>query len=277
MNRPLFFGLHAVPGRALSIALVAAPFLITILVYWIASEIRLAENPNDKLLPSFGQMADAFWRMAAEPNKRTGELLLWADTLASLQRLAVGVLGGSAIGLFLGLNIALFPALRRMFGAYITVLSIIPPLALLPVLFISFGVGEEAKIILIFIGTVFVITRDMVLAVQQIPNEQITKALTLGASQLAVVYRVVLPQVFPRLINTTRLTLGAAWLFLIAAEMIAATEGLGYRIGLVRRYLAMDLIIPYVMWITFLGFMIDGALRLWVARGFSWYDPEKGS
>ena len=65
-----------------------------------------------------------------------------------------------------------------------------------------------------------------------------------------------MPQVMPRLIDTVRLALGGAWLFLIAAEAIASTEGLGYRIFLVRRYLAMDVILPYVAWITFLGFAI---------------------
>ncbi|MDP6706711.1 MAG: ABC transporter permease [Alphaproteobacteria bacterium] len=250
--------------------------MIVIVVYWIASEARQAANPNDKLLPSFQRMLEALWRMASEPDRRSGELLLWTDTWASLKRLFIGVFSGAVVGLLVGINAALFPLLRRMLGSFITVLSIIPPLTLLPILFIVFGVGEEAKVVLIFIGTVFVVTRDIILATVALPREQITKALTLGASNFAVVYRVVLPQIMPRLINTTRLTLGAAWLFLIAAEMIAATEGLGYRIGLVRRYLAMDVIIPYVMWITLLGFLVDWALRLWVTRAYAWYHPESG-
>ena len=77
-----------------------------------------------------------------------------------------------------------------------------------------------------------------------------------------------MPQVLPRLIDTVRLALGAAWLFLIAAEAIASTEGLGYRIFLVRRYLAMDVILPYVAWITFLGFAFDWLLRAVAAHAF---------
>ena len=106
---------------------------------------------------------------------------------------------------------------------------------------------------------------------QKTYREQITKALTLGASQLALVYRIVLPQVLPRLIDALRLSLGAAWLFLIAAEAIAATDGLGYRIFLVRRYLAMDVILPYVFWITLLGFAMDWGLRMLVRWRFRWY------
>jgi NitT/TauT family transport system permease protein len=147
----------------------------------------------------------------------------------------------------------------------------VPPLAILPILFIALGVDELAKVSLIFLGTFPMITRDIYLATRKLPGEQITKALTLGASQLDVLYRIVLPQVLPRLIDTLRLSLGAAWLFLIAAEAIASTDGLGYRIFLVRRYLAMDVILPYVLWITFLGFTLDWLLRALLRWRFSWY------
>ena len=80
----------------------------------------------------------------------------------------------------------------------------------------------------------------------------------------------VLPQLWPRLIDALRLSLGSAWLFLIAAEAIASTEGLGYRIFLVRRYLAMDVILPYVVWITLLAVATDALLRLLRARAFPW-------
>ena len=68
----------------------------------------------------------------------------------------------------------------------------------------------------------------------------------------------------PRLIDNLRLSFGAGWLFLIAAEAVVASQGLGYRIFLVRRYMAMDVIIPYTLWITFLGFSIDFILRKFV-------------
>ena len=84
--------------------------------------------------------------------------------------------------------------------------------------------------------------------------------------------RVVLPQTWPRLIDALRLTLGSAWLFLIAAEAIASTEGLGYRIFLVRRYLAMDVILPYVVWITLLAFLTDWLLKLIRSRACPWVD-----
>jgi NitT/TauT family transport system permease protein len=103
-----------------------------------------------------------------------------------------------------------------------------------------------------------------------LPEEQLIKAQTLGASSWQIMVRVVLPQILPRLLDAVRLSLGAAWLFLIAAEAIAATDGLGYRIFLLRRYLAMDVILPYVAWITLLAFLFDVGLRHLGRRLSTW-------
>jgi NitT/TauT family transport system permease protein len=87
--------------------------------------------------------------------------------------------------------------------------------------------------------------------------------------------RVVLPQLLPRLLISLRLMLGSAWLFLIAAEAIASTDGLGYRIFLVRRYLAMDVILPYVVWITLLAWLMDWGLKRLTQRAFPWYEGAR--
>jgi NitT/TauT family transport system permease protein len=147
----------------------------------------------------------------------------------------------------------------------------VPPLALLPILFIIMGLGDAAKITLIVIGTTLILIRDVASRVQDLPREQIIKAQTLGASSWQIGLRVVLPQVLPRLIDSVRLLIGPAWLFLIAAEAIAADSGLGYRIFLVRRYLAMDVIIPYVIWITLLAFLMDALLKLLQHIWFPWF------
>jgi NitT/TauT family transport system permease protein len=113
--------------------------------------------------------------------------------------------------------------------------------------------------------------RDLAMRVFELPREQLIKAQTLGASTWQIALRIVLPQMLPRLIDSVRLELGPAWLFLIAAEAIAADSGLGYRIFLVRRYLAMDVIIPYVIWITLLAFFMDLLLRALQTRAFPWF------
>jgi NitT/TauT family transport system permease protein len=144
-------------------------------------------------------------------------------------------------------------------------------MAILPILFIMLGLGETAKIALIVIGIAPFLMRDVALRAAELPREQIIKAETLGASTWQIAIRVVLPQVMPRLIDGVRLSLGPAWLFLIAAEAIASTEGLGYRIFLVRRFLAMDVILPYVAWITLLAFAFDHTLKAAQRQGFPWY------
>lgn len=151
----------------------------------------------------------------------------------------------------------------------------IPPLAVLPILFILLGLGEVAKITLITIGLAPCIVRDLALRAGELPTEQLIKAQTLGASSWQLVIRVILPQMWPRLIDSLRLSMGSAWLFLIAAEAIASEEGLGYRIFLVRRYLAMDVILPYVVWITLLAFLMDWALKILRSRAFPWTEMSR--
>jgi NitT/TauT family transport system permease protein len=159
-----------------------------------------------------------------------------------------------------GIAVGLIPYMRSTLSPFIAVLSMIPPLAVLPILFIVFGMGELSKIVLILFGVTPFLMRDIQLWVQSLPAEQLIKAQTLGANTWQIALRVILPQTLPRLIDSVRLSLGPAWLFLIAAEAIASTEGLGYRIFLVRRYMSMDVILPYVVWITLLAFVMDFVL-----------------
>ena len=252
------------------------PFVILLVVYISASDARLAANAADKLLPAFSSFWDAIDRMALTPSKRTGEYLMWVDTLASLQRLALGVGFSALIGLSLGVASGMIPLVRSTLAPVVTAISLIPPMAILPILFISFGLGELSKVVLIFIGICPIIIRDIQLRAQSLPQEQLIKAQTLGGNSWQIIVRVVLPQIFPRLIDAIRLTLGSAWLFLIAAEAIVATEGLGYRIFLVRRYMSMDVILPYVLWITILAYAMDWLLKQLSRKVSPWYHQAQG-
>jgi NitT/TauT family transport system permease protein len=258
------------PGRGGAALLSILPFILVACAYFYYSHARLLANPGDKLLPAPATIAATMHRYAFEEDERSGDRLLWTDTGASLSRLAVALAISSGVGLALGLAIGVLPYLRVTIAPFVAALSLIPPLAVLPILFIVAGLGETAKITLIIIGVAPFIVRDLAMRTAELPTEQIIKAQTLGASTWQLVIRVVLPQMWPRLIDALRLSLGSAWLFLIAAEAIASTEGLGYRIFLVRRYLAMDVILPYVAWITVLAFTMDWLLRLLRAKAFDW-------
>ena len=253
------------PGRPLALFLMLVPFVAVIVAYMVGSDMRLSVNPADKLLPAPSTIADTAARLFTQGDRRTGRVLLWYDTAVSLRRLGIGVGIAALSGLVFGLLIGLLPHVRAGLAGFVAVLSMVPPLAILPILFIVFGLGETSKIVLIVIGITPFLIRDLSQRVIDIPREQIVKAETLGASSLVIALRVALPQIMPRLIQAVRLSLGPAWLFLIAAEAIASDLGLGYRIFLVRRYLAMDVILTYVLWITLLAFLIDLVLR-WLSR-----------
>ena len=262
--------INIIPGRPLAVFLVFLPFVIVLVAYAIGSDIRLTENPSEKLLPAPATIGETMLRLISEGDRRTGRILFWHDTWASLKRLGLGIGISATFGLLFGLLIGLVPLVRSLLSQFVAVLSMIPPLALLPILFIVFGLGELSKVVLIVIGTLPFVIRDMSQRTLEIPQELLVKAQTLGASSWVIAVRVALPQVMPRLIQAVRLSLGPAWLFLIAAEAIAADLGLGYRIFLVRRYLSMDVILTYVIWITILAFLMDYALRQTSKWLFPW-------
>lgn len=257
-------------GLPARLVLGALPFAGLAAIYALGSYVRRLENPADKLLPSLDAIARSFWSMATVPDQRSGDLLLWSDTLQSLARLGAGIVIAAGIALGLGILIGYLPRARATLAPFVAAISLVPPITVLPILFIVFGLGEVSKVMLIVVGTAPIMTRSLAQAVMDIPQEEIIKAETLGASSLQMVFRLVLPQIWPRLITAMRLGLVPAWIFLISAEAIASTGGLGYRIFLVRRYLAMDVILPYVAWITLLAYALDRVLHLLSRRLFRW-------
>jgi NitT/TauT family transport system permease protein len=265
------------PNTGAARILAALPFALVIAAYLIGSAVRRAENPADKLLPSVASIVDAIDRMAFQIDQRTGDVLMWVDTTASLSRIVIALAIATIVSLVLSIVIGLLPYFRSLFGNFVAVASMVPPLALLPILFITLGLGETSKIALIVIGVAPCLVRDMALRVEDLPRQQLIKAQTLGASTWQIILRIVLPQLLPRLIDAVRLQLGPAWRFLIAAEAIASESGLGYRIFLVRRYLAMDVIIPYVAWITLLAFIMDRLLLTLQQRTFPWFSAARSA
>lgn len=257
-------------SRSDALLLGALPLAGLALAYIIAAASRHAANPADKILPLPSAMVEAMGSLLFEADPLSGQLLFWADTIASLSRLSMGLGIATLMALLVGLVLGALPPVRATFGPLVTAIAVIPPIALLPILFIAFGLGETAKVALIVIGIAPFMIRDVAGHIAALPREQLVKALTLGSNSWQFLLRIALPQAMPRLIQALRLSLGPAWVFLISAEAIAADVGLGYRIFLVRRYLAMDVIIPYVVWIALLAVAMDFLLTR-LSRGlFGW-------
>ena len=262
------------PSRGPRILIGAVPIAIALVIYAVFSAARAEANPHDKVLPTFIAMAEAAWRLFTQVDPRTGEITALADTTASLWRLGIGVAIATLSTLLLGIALGVVPLVRAALGPIITVIAVIPPIAVLPILFIALGLGEASKIALIAIGIAPYMVRDLAGHVSALPAEQFLKAQTLGASTWQLTLRVALPQALPRLIDSLRLSMGPAWVFLISAEAIASDVGLGYRIFLVRRYLSMDIILPYVAWISLLAILTDWALLTISRRAFPWAHGE---
>ena len=268
------FTIYAKPSRATTLLLSWLLFVAGISAYLYVAQERHKANAEERVTPTVAQMAqgmyDAVMKPAEEDEAASGDVsgfqqlrnsMLWKDTAATSRRFLISmVLLFPAV--LLGLHMSLFPYVGALFLRFVLFFDKIVALSLLPILFIAFGIDELSKIMLIVIGVTPTILLDTFNLTNGVPNEQVVKAFTLGAGDFQVAYRVVLKQVWPRVLNSIRLNLKSVMLFLFAGEMIASTDGLAYRIALLRRHMGMDVIIPYVLWVALLLFLVDLAMRL---------------
>ena len=200
---------------------------------------------------------------------KQGESLLWQDTKASGKRILIAMIFIFA-GIYVGLFMGAFPYAEKLLYRFVLFFDKIPAIAVLPILFIVFGLGETSKIALIVIGVAPTVILDTYLKVKEVHDEQLVKGMTLGASQSEIVFRIIYPQIIPKVLDTVRLNFKSVILFLIAGEALAAEAGIGYRIFVVRRYMDMATIFPYVVWISMLAFIVDMAFRSWIKSKYQW-------
>ncbi len=198
--------------------------------------------------------------------------MLWKDTAASLRRFLIA-LALLVPAILLGLHMAVFPYFGAAFQRFVLFFDKIVALSLLPILFIAFGIEEWSKIMLMVIGVAPTLVLDTYNIARAVPREQVVKAFTLRSTNLDVAYRVVLKQILPQIINSVRLNLKPLALFLFAGEMIASSDGLAYRIAIMRRHMGMDIILPYVLWVALLLFVADALLNFVNRRLHPWYQP----
>jgi NitT/TauT family transport system permease protein len=278
-----FHLINARPSRTMTIVLSWVLFATGIGLYLHTSAARHRENPEDRVTPTIGQMIRGMSGAAltsaedeetqappASVIQRFSTSMLWKDTVATGRRFfcSMALLFPAVL---LGLHMGLFPYVGAFFLRFILFFDKIIALSLLPILFIAFGIDELSKIMLIVIGVTPTIILDTFNLTRSVPGEQVVKAFTLGAGDFDVAYRVVLKQIWPRVLNSIRLNLKAVMLFLFAGEMIASTDGLAYRIALLRRHMGMDVIIPYVLWVALLLFLVDLTMRVVNRKLHPWF------
>lgn len=214
-------------------------------------------------VPSIGETASALVEMWND-----GELL--PDLIASTKRVGIGYSISILIGATLGVLIGSFRAVDAFFEPQLGFLRYIPATALTPLFLIWLGIDEAPKIALVVVGTVFYNILMVADVARAVPSEIIKAAYTLGAKRLTVLRRVILPHSWPGIIDVARINLAAAWLMLVVAELLAAQEGLAFRILRAQRFRRIDRMFALLLVFGLLGIAFDIALRMIRNRTASW-------
>ncbi len=241
-----------------------------------------AENPEDfsglpacsytqwlseSTLPSPTQVSSAAWDFAR--NGYSG-FTLWQHLWLSFSRLAKGLFWGVAIGVPIGLAMGLSSRWRGIFDPIVELLRPIPPLALIPLFIVWFGIGEEGKVNLLLFASIWIMViaaRSGVLAVN---TTKVHAAYSLGASKAQVLRHVILPNALPEIFTGLRVAIGVCWGTLVAAELLGASSGLGFTIFKARQFFLLDLMLSAVILISILGVTMDVAMRMAEKRLIPW-------
>lgn len=203
---------------------------------------------------------------------QSGEI--WTDIGISFSRVALGFILAAVIGVPLGM---LMGSLRVMQGAFEPIIGFIrymPASAFIPLLILWIGLGEGEKMAVIFLGTFFQLTLMVMDVTKNIQNELIEVSYTLGAKSFQLFKRVILPASLPGIVDTLRITFGWAWTYLVVAELVGASDGLGFMIMQASRFLKPDKIIVGILIIGVLGLIMDLIFKAIYRASFSWMRKE---
>jgi len=189
----------------------------------------------------------------------SGELLV--NIWASLQRILLGFAFGSLIGVFVGLLVGSFVTVRRLLDPVVETLRFIPAVAMITVAVIWFGIGELSKVFIILYGTVFIVIVSTAAGVASIPVNKPRAALSLGASRLQLFVFVTLPATVPHILTGMRIAMANAFTTIVAAELVAANQGIGTLLWQSRLYMEVDTVFVVLLTLAVLGFVVDRLFR----------------
>jgi len=198
---------------------------------------------------------------------------LWENARVSLERIGLGFLFGTLIGVPIGLAIGSFGIVRRILEPYTEFLRFIPATAMITVAVIWFGIGEGSKIFLIIYTTVFIVIISTAAGVSAVTPNKIRAARSLGASRAQVFWYVAFPATVPYILTGMRLAMGNSFVTIIAAELVAANAGLGKMIWDARLYMLVDQIFVALLVLGLLGFTADRLFRWGIYAFAGRYSP----
>jgi NitT/TauT family transport system permease protein len=261
--------------------------------YSYLSRLQHIKNPTDTTMPNLSQLIDGI-KFVATPRENSlkaafgipdesghnfwdqmWKTMIVQDSWATYSRLVKGLVWGCVISVLLGTLMGCFEGLAAFLLPTLSFLSKVPGTAMLAVFFVLAGTGETMFIAMIGFGILPTLTQSIYLSARDdLHHEEIDKAYTLGASNLEVIWEVVFPQIFPKVLDNVRLQLGPAMVFLIAAEMLVGQVGMGYQIRMQQRLLHMNVVYDYILFLGATGLLMDKGMLFyrkwwcpWFARG----------
>ncbi len=199
-----------------------------------------------------------------------GGHLLTDDIWVSLLRILIGFVGAVVVGVPIGLMMARIDVVFRVIDPFLQFIRPVPPLAYIPLLVVWFGIGELPKIMLILIGTIPVIIIGTISGVRGTPPLRLAVARTLGASEGQIFRHVILPSSLPEIFTAMRIGIGVAWTCLVAAELIAADQGLGWLVQYAGQALQVPIVIVGIIVIGILGYAMELVIRIIERRAVPW-------
>jgi NitT/TauT family transport system permease protein len=238
-----------------------APWLL-ILALWYG--VRASGLVNPALVPAPHQVFTKFVELSGGR--------LWQDVYMSTQRVFLGVLLGVSFAVPVGFCLGWYRGLRSFMDPVINFFRALPPIALIPLVIVYFGIGEAAKTVILVYAAFFAGVIVMYEGIAQISPIYIKVARTLGASDLEIFGKVIVPLTVPHILTAVRVALGVAWATLVASELIAAQQGLGALIQDASAFFQLDIIYVGIICIGFIALVMDLLLRLATRRLVAWQE-----
>jgi NitT/TauT family transport system permease protein len=260
LNRKTFFTFFERLPLRTKYAYSALAFLL-VLSLW--SFLSLGGIVDTYFLPTPSDTLHALWQLVV-----SGELL--SNSLISISRILKGFVAASIIGVMIGSVAGTFARVRAFVLPLNSAIRYIPPTAFIGLAIVWFGIEETSKIFLIFIAIVFYITQMVADTVRLVPAVYIEAAQTLGANRWEIFSKVALAFSVSDILAVLRVNLGAAWTFLIVAEIVSAQQGLGYLMAVSQRFLQTPKLFALMFVVGLMGFITDGLLAIAINRSSRW-------
>ena len=248
------------------ITLSAGTLLVLLAIWWA---VAAQQWVSPLFLPPPGQVLTKLVSIAGPQGFM--DATLWQHLAASLGRILVALLAAVIIGIPVGIAMGLSPTVRGILDPLIELYRPVPPLAYLPLMVIWFGIGETSKILLIYLAIFAPVAMSALAGVKSAQQVRIRAAQSLGASRAQVLWFVILPGALPEILTGLRIGLGVGWSTLVAAELIAATRGLGFMVQSAGEFLATDVVLAGIAVIAVIAFSLELGLRALQRRLTPWY------